>query len=325
MSEQQLPPDLRDSLGTTFKRPILSLQVPSTGVAGEPRILIGPALPPPLDTYVFNAHGIGPTGFAAAIVWFGRDTIPPLDDLYEFIGIVDNAASVAAVLVYGMVQNGAVREYSAGRPAGLTTITQGAGVTTVLDALYDDITIANRAASTGGIGLNSANNMSLIAGNGISMTANVGNSVSINTDAIAGQHKYINEYGPNPNDTSTSGAFANMLNAAGGNASVSFNKRFDVTAIEVQMHCQFYSTVAEAGPEFGVRINGVDYAVCSAPVNNGSLGSRKQVSGVVRVAGGLANGAYTVQTRWRRINAAGTLNRSVDDLMTVAIREVDPN
>jgi hypothetical protein len=163
--------------------PQSSITLPPSAAPGSARIFIGPDLPPPLDTYVFNAYGFGATKFVAAIVFYANDSVVPLDDLYQFIGVVDNPGLASAV-VYGLVQNGAVREFSAGRPAGLTTITQSAGVTTQINELYDDIVMATRSGSSGAIALASAAAASL-SGVGAVTISSSANGVTISAPNAA--------------------------------------------------------------------------------------------------------------------------------------------
>jgi hypothetical protein len=97
---------------------INSLVIPNTAGAGTARLVIGSLFPPPLDTYLF----FGTTKAAAAIIYYSGT---PSNDDYQFDAIVQTPG---AHFVYrGTVLNGAMNEYSAGRPVGYYTVFDGGG------------------------------------------------------------------------------------------------------------------------------------------------------------------------------------------------------
>lgn len=143
----------------------------------------------------------------------------------------------------------------------------------------------------------------------------------LNTTQV--QYKYIYEFGPSPSDTTTSGAMVTMKNGAGGNMSVNFTKRFSTTAIEISLHVNYFSTTADAGADFGVLINGVDYLIATMQLVSDTLSKTVHTSGIARVAVGLTAGTYSVSGRWRRTAGTGVLTRNNLNLATISIKEVN--
>src|ERR1700754_2104041 len=91
------PPPNR-GLGTSFKRIQRSLTIPNNAKPGDPRIVIGTELPPPLDTYLVNPYA---TRFAAAIIFYMGT---PSDDDFAYIGIVGVGGPFVS-LIFGSVVN----------------------------------------------------------------------------------------------------------------------------------------------------------------------------------------------------------------------------
>lgn len=95
------------------------LVLPFGAQRGTARIVIGPDLPTPLDSYDFtNAFGGsgGPyTARAALLFYFGTS-----GDSYDYLAVVRNVGpSVFGGLVYGSVNTGAMVENAPGVPSGL--------------------------------------------------------------------------------------------------------------------------------------------------------------------------------------------------------------
>jgi hypothetical protein len=119
--------------------PVRTITLPAGAAPGSARIVIGPDLPPPLDTYVCTV--LGTSHFSGAIIFYSTDAILPLDDTYSFIGVLDNGLAAYTAVVYGMVRGGAVVERSAGIPEGIIQYAQGAGVVSVLNTAHDQVAI----------------------------------------------------------------------------------------------------------------------------------------------------------------------------------------
>lgn len=93
-----------------------TLVLPGTAGPGQARIVIGPDLPPALDTYVPSVPFPAATGYAGAIIFYsGGD-----DTTYVYAAVVDDGTlgSIAG-LVIGMVANNSVRETAPGYPDGV--------------------------------------------------------------------------------------------------------------------------------------------------------------------------------------------------------------
>jgi hypothetical protein len=89
--------------------PTFVLTIPSDAGPGEARIVIGPELPPPLDTYLFGGLDLAVGG----IIFYNGGT----DDDYQFIVSVP-AATLESIFI-GSVVSGAVLDDGAGNPRGL--------------------------------------------------------------------------------------------------------------------------------------------------------------------------------------------------------------
>ncbi len=117
--------------------------------------------------------------------------------------------------------------------------------------------------------------------------------------------------------TTTSATYASLPVAT----SVSFTKLFAATALRIDFCTYPWVSVAVATElMFGVLINGVDYDVSHAWVNEASI--RRLSSGVARVAAGLAAGTYTIQPRWRRVSGTGTGNLDTISRLYMLVTEV---
>lgn len=94
--------------------PLRQITLPPTAGPGEARIVIGPDLPPPLDTYVI----LGGDTFAGGIIWYSDDPTPPLDTTYTYECVIANGLGTFTGVHRGWVVGGAVVEVSAGQPMG---------------------------------------------------------------------------------------------------------------------------------------------------------------------------------------------------------------
>lgn len=95
------------------------LVLPAGALPGTPRTVIGPDLPPPLDTYLFG----GTTRASSAIITYGNSV-----NSYQFLAFIPGTTT-ASVYWMGWVRNGVVQEFSAGIPYGQSwNISAGPGV-----------------------------------------------------------------------------------------------------------------------------------------------------------------------------------------------------
>lgn len=91
--------------------PIDTLTLPSGAGPGDARIVIGPALPPPLDSYVFN----GDQTYAGGIIFYAEDPTD-LDNNYTFLCVVEDGADQDIAIHVGHVNNGAVVDDGSNNP-----------------------------------------------------------------------------------------------------------------------------------------------------------------------------------------------------------------
>jgi hypothetical protein len=121
-------------------------------------------------------------------------------------------------------------------------------------------------------------------------------------------------------DSTTSDTYVNLAGA--GATSFSFTKLATSTRIRLQMSATFFSSVTTMGPQFGVNINSVDYDVCRLSQNLPAASVHLLATGFAYVPAGVAAGTYTVQGRWRRLVAGGTLSRDGNDWLSIEAMEV---
>lgn len=122
-------------------------------------------------------------------------------------------------------------------------------------------------------------------------------------------------------DTTTSDTYANMA-GTGSVTSFSFTKLVSTTRIRIGLSATFFSSVTGLGAQFGVSINSVDYDVCKLSHNVAGASVHLVASGFTYIASGVAAGTYTVQGRWRRTAATGTLTRDGNDWLCIEAQEV---
>lgn len=95
------------------------LVLPAGALPGTPRTVIGPDLPPPLDTYLFG----GTTRASSAIITYGNSV-----NSYQFLAFIPGTTT-ASIYWMGWVRVGVVQELSAGVPYGQSwNISAGPGV-----------------------------------------------------------------------------------------------------------------------------------------------------------------------------------------------------
>jgi hypothetical protein len=105
------------------------------------------------------------------------------------------------------------------------------------------------------------------------------------------------------------------------NINFSFTKDFAPTAIGIYLNVTSYVSVVGQKVRWGVRINGVDWDVMEYFYNTAN--DHRQISGVARVAPGLAAGTYTIQVRWLLLIAAGFSQTDANDFVSCLALEMD--
>lgn len=119
-------------------------------------------------------------------------------------------------------------------------------------------------------------------------------------------------------DTTTSATYVNMA-GTGSVTSFSWTKYRDDTDALLFMAAEFQAVTANAGPKFGLRINGTDYDMCSNAPGTSAYG---HPSGT-RVVSGIPAGVYTVQCRWFRLAGAGTPTRDTNCWLSASVTEIN--
>jgi hypothetical protein len=141
----------------------------------------------------------------------------------------------------------------------------------------------------------------------------------VNGDHVSGSANGMNANAmTSGTDTTTSGTYANMA-GTGSTTSFSFTKRWAATRVKVIMNVSAYATGAAADGMIGVSINGTDYDMMEEAF---LLNNRLPYSSV-RYISGVAAGTHTVQARWRRTSAAGTLTRDPACWISMSAEEVN--
>jgi hypothetical protein len=130
----------------------------------------------------------------------------------------------------------------------------------------------------------------------------------------------LNAAGPSSTDNLTSDTYVN-ISATGTTTSFSFTKRSADTRLKIEMHATFFSSSVSGGARFGVNINSTDYDVSSYSGALPAANARVFASGVRYVAS-IPAGTHTVQARWRRADAVGTITRVAADWLSVSVLEV---
>lgn len=89
-----------------------TIVLPPDAGPGQARIVIGPDLPPPLDTYVVNAD----QSYAGGLIFYADDPLA-LDNSYTFLCVIEDTSDQDISIHLGHVVSGAVVEFGPGIPA----------------------------------------------------------------------------------------------------------------------------------------------------------------------------------------------------------------
>lgn len=91
--------------------------IPAGAGPGQARIVITSVLPAPLDTYTFTDRAGYANRYSGGVIFYSADSVPPLDNTYTYLCVVNNNAANTGDVHFGNVVNGVVKEYAAGFPA----------------------------------------------------------------------------------------------------------------------------------------------------------------------------------------------------------------
>lgn len=115
----------------SFFANLLSLTLPFNAGAGQARIVIGPSMPAPLDTYTTSDGR-----YQAGIIFYSNFD----DTTYTYICVVAGSGGFTRVDL-GQVLSGAVQEETAGTPSAITLYAAGSGQPTIKNILASAINI----------------------------------------------------------------------------------------------------------------------------------------------------------------------------------------
>lgn len=96
-------------------------------------------------------------------------------------------------------------------------------------------------------------------------------------------------------------------------------KEFVTTRIRVDLHCVFYSTLANTGASFAVSLNGIDGGVCQIVANAANTYTQCSGTAIFPFA---SNGNITVIGRWKRFVGGGTLTTDGNVWFSMTAQEV---
>lgn len=142
--------------------------------------------------------------------------------------------------------------------------------------------------------------------------------------------------GGGPTQNSTTNVFTNILNASSQPFGVNINKKFDSTALRIDVQATFYSTTSASQPLFGIQVTGVagsdsgaaglalpSHWIGFVPIANSTLNAHTPWAGTI-VLPGLTAGVATVQLFWQRNGGAGGLRMDANDAAWMTVSEVWP-
>jgi hypothetical protein len=115
--------------------------------------------------------------------------------------------------------------------------------------------------------------------------------------------------------TTTSATFVDLP----GSPSITLTKAYTQTRIRIDLHCIFYSTLANTGASFGVNIDGTDGGVCSRVVNAANTYAQASGTAIFPFA---VSGSLVITGRWLRYVGGGTLTTDGNAWFSVTAQEV---
>lgn len=115
--------------------------------------------------------------------------------------------------------------------------------------------------------------------------------------------------------TTTSATFVDLP----GPQTITLVKAYVQTRIRIDLHCAFYSTLANTGASFGVRISSTDGGVCSRVVNAANTYAQASGTAIFPFA---SSGSLTITGRWLRSVGGGTLTVDGNSWFSVTAQEI---
>lgn len=134
------------------------------------------------------------------------------------------------------------------------------------------------------------------------------------TNSLPGIAGYNNIAGTG---TTTSASFADMPGAT----TFAFAKRTTSSLVRVDFGTTFFVAGAQAGVEFGVRMNAIDTAI-SRYLDTLTINVRLSAPAGQLYLTGIPAGDQTITLRWRRVRGTGTVSQNGDDWLSFAAMEV---
>ena len=113
-----------------------------------------------------------------------------------------------------------------------------------------------------------------------------------------------------------SATYANMP----GTSSVAFTKDADDTKLVVTLNTSATSTATATVVRLGIRVAGTDYDCAHMAFN--ATATHLPISCTI-VIDSIADGAQTIQARWRRVSGAGTVAQDGNDWTNITVQETD--
>lgn len=280
--------------------PVRTITLPPGAGPGQSRTVIGPDLPPPLNTYVIPTGPAAGRTFSGGTIWYGNGD----DTTYIFECMVDNGALALRMLFRGFVKSGAVVVTTGGGLAETLWRVDTGTPTPQMFAQHDDITLlgylgVTLGAGTGNIAMSSTSGVTTSEGDLLGLRG-----ATLNAAASA-------------SNSTNSAVPANYP----GNPAVTFTKRYAGSTLLVRWSPTFFVDILDTGPQFGVLIAGTDYPTSQlAPA---LVPQRRYQSYGERRITGIAAGAVTVTGRYARLAGTGSVFvTSGDDWVNLSVQEV---
>jgi hypothetical protein len=259
-----------------------SLTLPSDALPGQPRIVIGSQLPPPLDTYVVAPWS---RPFTSGIIFYAGTAG---DDDYIFLAVVVQSAGFNGVnLTIGAVANGVLQERSPGVPGGLRL---SMDTNSPLDVHFD---LANFAGQLSRVSMGSGVPPVLTTDKQIAPMQSV-DEIAWFIPAVGGVTLNV----------------TGVYQLLGGSP-------LNIIVVNEAIRAVFYvqasawSSVVGTAIEFGMRFNGTDYTVGQFLFN--TAGEHHFFGGRFFIPGGVPAGSYQGRIIWRRTSGTGILTTDSAD------------
>jgi hypothetical protein len=283
----EIPPDSRDSLGTTFKRILRRLILPSNAAPNDGAIILDP-----------NVPGCLSTRYDSVIIW--RPSNSTVRGQY-FQGVVKSAFLPFATVAW--IERGFMLDDGAG--------TCWVYITGRIESNFDPINGNTFSETVGDIGQ---------FGTGVT-PPNPEFYFSVRGDLYA--HA---EYISTKNDCQSGPANANAFTGGGALAPYPTNVQCTVeklggqaeTCFQIEYHQTFYTDNAATGPFFGVNVNGpsgnFNFVTHQVPPAIPAAFARMSSSGMVKtLAVPMVQGTYIFTPLWAKYGGPGNIFAALND------------